>query len=162
MNIGWHSDWALDISAVAATERQEKLSICKLVCVCMPVGVCSIASPWHDQCSGWPPSCSVHHVLWMRAKPSLANPRGILVDCSLALLACSKSSKHEIQSFIYTHYWTSCIFKVLGTYLHSMQLLFCLPAPQAARALESVTCDFISLSIWHEIQTLCRTPLCAH
>lgn len=63
-NIGeWHSGWTKDISAVTATESfpfESCASVC--VCTCMPVSVCNTL-PWHDQCGGWPPSCSVHHVL---------------------------------------------------------------------------------------------------
>lgn len=51
--------------------------------MCIPLSLCS-TSPCHDQCGDWSPSCGVHHVLWIRAKPLPANPRDILVYCSLA------------------------------------------------------------------------------
>lgn len=47
-------------------------------------------SPWHAQCGGWSLSCTVHHVLCMKAKPLPVNPRSMLGYCSLDLLiGCS-------------------------------------------------------------------------
>lgn len=62
----------------------------KAVRACVHMPACQYIAHRHDMISvwgGWSPSFSVHHVLFMRAKPSPANPGGVMLYCSL--LACS-------------------------------------------------------------------------